>query len=190
MSDLTADGEPAIPVLPIRYTSHPFPPYAYVPRMHPHPFSDVKGHSHGQVAAEIDPGDVTALRQAHLWAVDLFNHGFYWESHEAWESLWHAFGRTGVRADFVKGLIKLAAAGVKAREGKPSGVQRHARRAAELFQTCAADREFLAIHEFGLSAERLEGQSRVTAEQPATIVDSTACTAKRVFSFVLEPRFV
>ncbi len=31
--------------------------------------------------------------------VDLFNHGYYWESHEEWESLWHAAGRRGVVAD-------------------------------------------------------------------------------------------
>ena len=45
-----------------------------------------------------------------------------------------AEGRTGKVADILKGLIKLAAAGVKAREGKPAGVRRHARRAEELFR--------------------------------------------------------
>ncbi|TGQ49534.1 DUF309 domain-containing protein, partial [Mesorhizobium sp. M1C.F.Ca.ET.210.01.1.1] len=24
------------------------------------------------------------------WGIDLFNHGYYWEAHEAWEPLWHA----------------------------------------------------------------------------------------------------
>ncbi len=37
-------------------------------------------------------------------------------------------------ADFLKGLIQLAAAGVKHREGVPQGVTNHARRAAELFR--------------------------------------------------------
>jgi len=68
----------------------------------------------------------------YCFGVDLFNHGFYWEAHEAWEALWHAAGRTGMVADFMKGLIKLAAAGVKAREGNPRGVRRHATRSAEL----------------------------------------------------------
>ena len=67
------------------------------------------------------------------WAVQLFNAGYYWESHEAWESLWHAAGRKGAIADFLKGLIKLAAAGVKLREHNRVGVERHARRALELF---------------------------------------------------------
>ena len=68
------------------------------------------------------------------WAVQLFNAGYYWESHEAWESLWHAAGRSGALADFLKGLIKLAAAGVKLREHNLVGVERHARRALELFE--------------------------------------------------------
>ena len=37
-------------------------------------------------------------------------------------------------ADFLKGLIKLAAAGVKLREGNPRGVKRHAARAGELLR--------------------------------------------------------
>jgi hypothetical protein len=64
----------------------------------------------------------------------LFNGGYYWESHVAWESVWLACGRKGVVADFLKGLIKLAAAGVKALEGKPEGVKSHSRRAAELWR--------------------------------------------------------
>ena len=50
--------------------------------------------------------------------VALFNAGYYWEAHEAWEGLWHAYGRRGPTADVLKALIKLAAAGVKVREGQ------------------------------------------------------------------------
>jgi uncharacterized protein len=39
-----------------------------------------------------------------------------------------------VVADFLKGLIKLAAAGVKALEGTPEGVKSHSGRAAELWR--------------------------------------------------------
>jgi hypothetical protein len=48
--------------------------------------------------------------------------------------LWITCGRSGREADFLKGLIKLAAAGIKVREGRPIRVQRHASRARELFQ--------------------------------------------------------
>jgi predicted metal-dependent hydrolase len=77
----------------------------------------------------------------YLRAVDLFNFGYYWEAHEAWEGLWIAAGRTGPVADALKGLIKLAAAGVKAYEGRPAGVRRHARRALELLDAACPDAE-------------------------------------------------
>jgi predicted metal-dependent hydrolase len=71
---------------------------------------------------------------AYLYGLDLFNHGYYWEAHEAWESQWHAAGRHGPAADFLKALIKLAAAGVKAREGRAAGVRQHAQRAERLLR--------------------------------------------------------
>ena len=33
----------------------------------------------------------------------LFNAGYYWEAHEVWEGLWHAYGRRGATADVLKG---------------------------------------------------------------------------------------
>lgn len=64
----------------------------------------------------------------------LFDAGFYWEAHEAWERLWHASHRTGPVAKMLKGLIKLAAAGVKIRELRPAGAATHAGRAQSVFQ--------------------------------------------------------
>lgn len=68
------------------------------------------------------------------FAVDLFNHGYYWEAHEVWESEWNRAGRQGLWATCLKGLIKLAAAGVKFREKNPEGFRRHCLRALELLQ--------------------------------------------------------
>lgn len=121
--------------VPPRYCQRAFPPYSYVPGSGtPHPVSDPRGHM-AQVAEEApapwDP-NLWHSSETYLYAVDLFNHGYYWEAHESWEALWHAAGRTGPAAAFLKGLIKLAAAGVKSREGNPRGVARHAGRAAEL----------------------------------------------------------
>jgi predicted metal-dependent hydrolase len=118
----------------------PFPPYAFVPGgRFPHPFSDPAGHSYNTPREHPAAPDLRNWRasRAFLRGVDLFNHGYYWEAHEAWEGLWHACGRRGVVADFLKGLIQLAAAGVKHREGVPQGVTTHARRAAELWRETA-----------------------------------------------------
>jgi uncharacterized protein len=114
----------------------PFPPYAFVPGRAPHPESDPAGHSFGRArgpAPALDPEHWQAST-AYLYGLDLFNAGFYWESHLEWESLWLAAGRRGAVADFLKGLIQLAAAGVKHREGRPDGVRGHAHRAAELWR--------------------------------------------------------
>jgi uncharacterized protein len=125
----TSEGRP-------RYSAGALPPYSYVPGFTPHPVSDPRGHMFGQASHGAVALDPARWRESDefLRAVDLFNHGYYWESHESWESLWHAAGRCGPVASFLKALIKLAAAGVKAREGNPVGVERHARRALELLQ--------------------------------------------------------
>jgi uncharacterized protein len=119
--------------------------------MWPHPQSDPAGHSYGHPDDPPDP--LTELNgnsnAAWLWAIDLFNHGYYWEAHEVWESLWHVAGQRGGTADFLKGLIKLAAAGVKAREGNAEGVRRHAARARELFTP------FRGTVRFGLEVDEL-----------------------------------
>jgi uncharacterized protein len=112
------------------------PPYAYVPGRFPHPMSHPEGHRFGAGLAaptEVDPKSWQQCRP-YLLGFDLFNRGYYWECHVVWESLWLACGRKGVVADFLKGLIKLAAAGVKAKEGKPAGVKSHCGRAAALWR--------------------------------------------------------
>jgi hypothetical protein len=133
----------------------PFPPYTYVPGVTPHPVSDPAGHSHGKPSAAPEPIDPARWWECkpYLHGLDLFNgpapplparsspalppgssgpgFGFYWEAHEVWEGLWHAAGRKGTTADFLKGLIKLAAAGVKHLEGTPQGVNSLSGRAAD-----------------------------------------------------------
>src|SRR5207253_1624917 len=113
----------------------PFPSYTYVPGRAAHPFREQGGHSHGKQVPNVAP--ITdhnwPTHAMYLYAIDLFNYGYYWEAHEAWEAVWHACGRSGPVADFLKALIKLAAAGVKLREDRLTGVTRHASRAAQLF---------------------------------------------------------
>ncbi len=123
--------------IPPRYVPElPFPPYTYTPGVAPHPVSDPAGHAFGKEHQRPTAIEPTRWRESRefLFAVDLFNYGYYWEAHEVWESLWLSAGRSGLVADFLKGLIKLAAAGVKLREGRAVGVQRHTDRARQLFQ--------------------------------------------------------
>jgi len=147
----------AVSALPPRYCpERPLPPYSYVPGLAPHPTSDPRGHSYLVHEPPLDfPVGRLGEQAAYRFAIDLFNRGYYWEAHEAWEALWHAAGRSGPAADFLKGLIKLAAAGVKLREGRPAGVARHARRAGELFRSVAASPSANEAAGFGLSLDEL-----------------------------------
>jgi predicted metal-dependent hydrolase len=127
------------PTVPRFVPEEALPPYSFVPGQSPHPVSDPAGHSFGK-----SPGTFPSLdrkrweaSKPYLFGIDLFNRQYFWESHEQWEGLWHASGRSGAVADFLKGLIKLAAAGVKHLEGKPKGVKSHALRAVALWQRVA-----------------------------------------------------
>jgi len=117
----------------------PFPPYAYIPTRSPHPVRDPEGHSYGEGHQKVKPPDPERWQKCrpYLYGIDLFNHGYYWEAHDAWEVVWLACGRKGVTADFLKGLIKLAAAGVKAKQGQARRAQRQAKRAEELLKQTA-----------------------------------------------------
>jgi uncharacterized protein len=159
------------------------PPYSYVPGLAPHPSSDVRGHSFGHVEATAKPLDESSYsgNAAYLYAIDLFNHGFYWEAHEAWEALWHAAGRAGATADFLKGLIKLAAAGVKAREGRAAGVRQHAERAGELFRGAAGRAEVL----FGLRVGDLVVGAADAAKHADQLIGDGSPNAGRALPAVL-----
>lgn len=167
----------------------PLPPYTYVPGRAPHPTSDPAGHSFGQTDDQpvaIDPARPLQCR-AYCYGIDLFNHGYYWEAHETWEAIWHGCGRRGTTAGFLKGLIKLAAAGVKAREGRPAGTRRHGRRAAELFRQTASQHGPRATHYLGLPLAELIGWSDAIAGGACDGFDASRDGVCIVFAFVLVP---
>lgn len=116
-----------------------FPPYTFVPGLHPHPESDPKGHSFGVPRTTPQPltEENWPTSRPYLRGLDLFNARYFWEAHVEFESLWIASGRSGSVASFMKGLIKLAAAGVKHLENRPDGVRSHADRAADIWREVA-----------------------------------------------------
>lgn len=116
------------------------------------------------VVSSFDPNDWQDC-QSYLFGFDLFNDGFYWESHEQWEAVWLAVGRSGVVADLLKGLIKLAAAGVKAKEANEVGFNRHLTRAIELYSNVKGERERLC---------GLELQGLIDAAQAEVAEDAIA----------------
>jgi hypothetical protein len=102
-----------------------FPAYAFVPGVHPHPTRDPRGHSAGETDEPCDYHAPETWRdnERYLWGVDLYNHGYLWEAHEAWEGLWHAAKRDRDQADHLQGLIQCAAACLKIAMEQPRGLE-------------------------------------------------------------------
>jgi len=105
------DDRGKIAVTP-RYSSKPFPLYPYRLGTTVHPRRDPRGHSYGAAEPTAQPWRAEQWRTLDVWlfAIDLFNHGYWWEAHEYLEALWNAAGRSTPPARFVQGLIKVAAA--------------------------------------------------------------------------------
>ncbi len=108
-----------------RYSPRPLPPYRYLPGRGPHPLRDPAGHSHGIAEPELGRFEAECWDSCapYLYGVDLFNHGYYWEAHEALEAVWVAAGRRSETGRFLQGLIQIAAARVKLAVGAPGAAK-------------------------------------------------------------------
>jgi len=89
-----ADPGPIEPGLP-RLTGRPFPSYRHVPGVTPHPRRHAGGHSRGlpEPREAPLPPEEWPRDEGYLFAVDLYNHGYWWECHEILEALWRAAGQ-------------------------------------------------------------------------------------------------
>ncbi|GAB4178587.1 MAG: hypothetical protein Tsb0017_18800 [Geothermobacteraceae bacterium] len=115
-----------IPQQVSRYSQRDFPAYRFLPFTDlPHPRNDPRGHSWGKEEVPIGSFDEQAWRECepYLYGVDLFNHGYWWEAHEAWEGLWLVAGRESLAGQFLQGLIQLAGAQLKRFTGVPRGAR-------------------------------------------------------------------
>jgi len=158
-----------------------FPPYAYLPGRYPHPVRDPEGHSHGLPAPKMHKGPLLASEDF-LWGEDLFNHGYYWEAHEAWEGLWQI--AEGNNKLFLKGLILLSASGVKVREGKREAALRHANRAAEVFLLISKRAQLELARAIGMTPSGAAMMS-ITAIEAAFKRNAHSLVPQAVFPFVL-----
>ena len=147
---------------------------------------DPTGHSYHvepiPVAAEASLGS-----DAFHWGLDLFNHGYYWEAHEAWEGLWQVADRDGPLRMFFKGLILLSAAGIKIREGKHAAAVRHTGRAAAVLRRLmkVPDRAFERA--LGMSPAALAECAEAAIRLPADLQATAPGQPQPVFNFILGP---
>ena len=98
-----------------RYSTIPLPVRKYVPGRNIHP----RKHSGGSHIPPLPESqaqfDVQNWQNSirYLYAIDLFNHEYWWEAHEVLEELWIETGRTTEIARFLQGIIQVAAALLK-----------------------------------------------------------------------------
>lgn len=114
-----------------RHSDRPLPPYRYLPGRGVHPTRDPAGHSYGLsplAVADLSTAD-WRTNEDFLFAVDLFNHRFWWEAHEIFEALWHAAGRRTPAGHCLQALIQCAAAHLQAELAHARGAQNLLRRA-------------------------------------------------------------
>lgn len=157
----------------------PFPAYAYLPGRYPHPVRHPLGHSYQSA----EPSTEGALdSEAFRWGIDLFNHGYYWEAHEAWEGLWQEAIDTPQHRLLYKGLILLAASGVKVREGKAQAARRHSARAVATLRKVSPASDAAFASALGMGVAEL---AAAASNPPAA--SALASEQRPVFGYLLGP---
>ncbi|OUR95858.1 hypothetical protein A9Q84_15275 [Halobacteriovorax marinus] len=122
------------------------PIYAFIPGRSTHP-NKPGGHMHGEEEPHAEPVEQDAPEENEIlrFSLDLFNLEYFWESHVYLEALWNAHGRKGAIADFCKGIIMLAAAGIKLKLEQPAPGLGHLKRALELFEAIEEETDSLFL---------------------------------------------
>ncbi len=113
---------------PLRYTDRAFPSYRFVPGQSPHPTRDPNGHSYSNPLEQLASFETMDWQscEEYLYGIDLFNYGYWWESHEALEPVWVAAGKQTETGFFIQGLIQVAIAHLKDFQGATDVAKRMA----------------------------------------------------------------
>ncbi len=106
-----------------RHTSFKFPNQKYLP-------GSRKRHLKNVLPRELTAEKTTEFgsnsweeSKTYLFAIDLFNAGYWWEAHEILESLWKETERKSNVARFLQGLIQLSAALLKKSQSSEKGAR-------------------------------------------------------------------
>ena len=115
-----------------RHSKRNFPPYKFIPGKFPHPEKE-GGYHFGKELIFKAIGPNLFENEDFLYALDLYNYGYFWEAHVFLEGLWHQVRKgDDPKAALFKGMIKLCAAGVKREQGMEKAALGHEKRAQEL----------------------------------------------------------
>jgi predicted metal-dependent hydrolase len=130
------NSNPPVSVHRFRYSTRIFPHYRFIPGQTPHPRRHPQGHSFGlqELPPPVFDEDDWSASADYLYAVDLYNFGYWWESHEVFEGLWHACGHSTKAGNFFQALIQLAGANLKHLLGRELAVRNLTQRGIERLQ--------------------------------------------------------
>lgn len=161
---------------PPRRTAYALPPYRYLPGgRQPHPTADPRGHSHDRPPpypeTALDPADWPSCL-AYLYGCDLYNRGYWWEAHEAWEAPWRLAAPDRPEHAALKGLIQLANGHLKLHIGRIAVLPRLQRRYASHFAQVRAQvaMPFLGL-DFGAVQRAADTYFADLASRPAPVHD-------------------
>ena len=114
-----------------RYTSFSLPAWRYIPKFEIHP----NKNSHIEHIPQL-PDTATKFSakswknsECYLYAIDLFNHQYYWEVHEVLEKLWLETGKKSPEGIFLQGIIQLSVALLKKIQSNTTGTLRLTKKA-------------------------------------------------------------
>lgn len=96
------------------YSTLALPPERYIPGFTTRPDESPVAEFSTNISLGLE------YNEAFLYGIDLFNNGYYWEAHEAWEHLWIP-RKESTEGMFLKGLIQVTASLVKRSQKNYSG---------------------------------------------------------------------
>ncbi|MBI2082287.1 MAG: DUF309 domain-containing protein [Deltaproteobacteria bacterium] len=82
-----------------------------------------------------EDNEADGLLQRFLYGIDLFNFNYWWEAHEAWETVWKTTEKTDEAGRFLQGLIQISAGMIKWWVGNSSGMKKLFKEGLEKLQT-------------------------------------------------------
>lgn len=97
------------------YSNRPLPEYRHIPFKTPHPYMDEGGHSYQEKLPVITDFNEQNWQDCdpYLYAIDLFNQGYWWEAHELLKQVCYAVGRDSEIGSFLEAVIQIAAGELK-----------------------------------------------------------------------------
>ncbi len=134
-----------------RYSKRPFPEYRYTPGVSPHPVADPRGHSYSGGEASGEPDTTSDPEGLFAFGADLHNAGYWWEAHEAWETVWLTVTPNTSIHHGLRGMIQVANAHLKLHQGKAQAVARLRSDFERCFDAALLHTPDLVIHGLALA---------------------------------------